>query len=133
MNGLAIAAIIVQVIFFLVLARVIMSWLPLITNKPLDYSNPLVKFLIDVTEPLLAPLRRQRLSQQPSAPLGHPRRRDTSAPDRGDDQHSSPFGPLPIHSRDCIIRTPVRQSGPTRTRVLNKRRMEPPPALIQRN
>ena len=58
MNGLAIAAIIVQVIFFLVLARVIMSWLPLITNKPLDYSNPLVKFLIDVTEPLLAPLRR---------------------------------------------------------------------------
>ena len=58
MNGLAIAAIIVQIIFFLVLARVIMSWLPMITNKPLDYSNPLVKFLIDITEPLLAPLRR---------------------------------------------------------------------------
>ena len=49
---------IVQIIFFLVLARVIMSWLPMITNKPLDYSNPLVKFLIDITEPLLAPLRR---------------------------------------------------------------------------
>lgn len=58
MNGLGIAAIIVQIVFFLVLARVIMSWLPLITNKPLDYSNPLIKFLIDVTEPLLAPLRR---------------------------------------------------------------------------
>ena len=58
MSGLGVAAIIVQIIFFIVLARVIMSWLPLITNKPLDYGNPLVKFLIDVTEPILAPLRR---------------------------------------------------------------------------
>lgn len=58
MSGLGIAAIIVQMIFFIVLARVIMSWFPLITNRPLDYSNPLVKFLMDVTEPILAPLRR---------------------------------------------------------------------------
>jgi uncharacterized protein YggT (Ycf19 family) len=58
MNGFAIAAIVVQMIFFIVLARVIMSWVPLITNKPLDYRNPFIKFLIDVTEPLLAPLRR---------------------------------------------------------------------------
>lgn len=58
MSGLGIAAIFVQIIFFIVLARVIMSWVPLITNKPLDYQNPFVKFLIDVTEPLLGPLRR---------------------------------------------------------------------------
>ena len=58
MSGLGIAAVLVQIIFFIVLARVIMSWVPLITNKPLDYRNPFVKFLIDVTEPLLGPLRR---------------------------------------------------------------------------
>ena len=58
MSGLGVAAILVQIIFFIVLARVIMSWLPLITNKPLDYANPFVKFLIDVTEPMLGPLRR---------------------------------------------------------------------------
>jgi YggT family protein len=58
MSVIGIAYIIVQAVFFLVLARVIMSWIPMFTNKPLDYSNPLVKFLIDVTEPLLAPARR---------------------------------------------------------------------------
>lgn len=58
MSALGLAAVIVQVFFFIVLARVIMSWIPLITNKPLDYSNPIVKFLIDVTEPVLAPMRR---------------------------------------------------------------------------
>ena len=58
MNGVGIAAIILQVFFFIVLARVLMSWLPMITNKPLDYSNPIVKFLIDITEPVLAPMRR---------------------------------------------------------------------------
>ncbi|PZC49978.1 MAG: YggT family protein [Chloroflexi bacterium] len=58
MNGVEIAAIILQVFFFIVLARVLMSWLPMITNKPLDYSNPIVKFLTDITEPVLAPMRR---------------------------------------------------------------------------
>ncbi len=58
MSALGLAAVIVQVFFFIVLARVIMSWIPLITNKPLDYGNPIVKFLIDVTEPVLAPMRR---------------------------------------------------------------------------
>ncbi|MXY79272.1 MAG: YggT family protein [Chloroflexi bacterium] len=58
MSALGLAAVVLQVFFFIVLARVIMSWIPLITNKPLDYSNPIVKFLIDVTEPLLAPMRR---------------------------------------------------------------------------
>ncbi len=58
MNPIGIAAVILQLFFFIVLARVIMSWIPLVTNKPLDYNNPIVKFLVDVTEPLLAPMRR---------------------------------------------------------------------------
>jgi YggT family protein len=58
MSALGLAAVILQVFFFIVLARVIMSWIPLITNKPLDYGNPIVKFLTDVTEPVLAPMRR---------------------------------------------------------------------------
>lgn len=43
---------------FVLLARVLMSWIPMFTNRPLDPYNPLVKFLLDVTEPVLAPLRR---------------------------------------------------------------------------
>ena len=58
MNPIGIAAVILQLFFFIVLARVIMSWIPLITNKPLNYGNPIVKFLVDVTEPVLAPMRR---------------------------------------------------------------------------
>ena len=58
MNPIGIAAVILQLFFFIVLARVIMSWIPLVTNKPLDYNNPIVKFLVDVTEPVLAPMRR---------------------------------------------------------------------------
>ena len=34
------------------LARVLMSWIP-----NLDYSNPLARFLYQVTEPVLAPIR----------------------------------------------------------------------------
>ena len=44
--------------FFIVLLRVLMSWVPMFTQRPLDYSNPLVKILLDLTEPVLAPLRR---------------------------------------------------------------------------
>ncbi len=43
---------------FVLLARVLMSWVPMFTNRPLDPSNPIVKFLLDITEPVLAPLRR---------------------------------------------------------------------------
>ncbi len=43
---------------FILLGRVLMSWVPMFTNRPLDPYNPLVKFLLDVTEPVLAPLRR---------------------------------------------------------------------------
>lgn len=47
-----------QIYSFVLLARVLMSWIPMFTNRPLDPYNPLVKLLLDVTEPLLAPLRR---------------------------------------------------------------------------
>lgn len=42
-----------QIYSLILLARVFMSWLPNI-----DRSNPLVKMLYDVTEPVLAPVRR---------------------------------------------------------------------------
>ncbi len=48
----------IQIYMFILLARVLMSWIPMFTNRPLDPYNPLVKFLLDVTEPLLAPMRR---------------------------------------------------------------------------
>jgi YggT family protein len=35
------------------LARVLMTWIP-----NLDYRNPIVRFLINVTEPILEPVRR---------------------------------------------------------------------------
>ena len=44
--------------FFIVLLRVLMSWVPMFTQRPLDYSNPIVKILLDLTEPVLSPLRR---------------------------------------------------------------------------
>ena len=39
-----------QLIF---LARVLLSWFPNV-----DHSNPLIKFIYDVTEPILRPIRR---------------------------------------------------------------------------
>lgn len=38
---------------FILLARVLMTWIP-----NLDYRNPIVRFLINVTEPVLEPIRR---------------------------------------------------------------------------
>ncbi len=55
---LRILGITIQIYSFVLLARVLMSWVPMFTNRPLDPSNPFVKFLLDVTEPVLAPLRR---------------------------------------------------------------------------
>ncbi len=55
---LRILGITIQIYSFILLARVLMSWVPMFTNRPLDPSNPLVKVLLDVTEPVLAPLRR---------------------------------------------------------------------------
>ena len=49
---------ILRIYSFINLGRVLMSWVPMFTQRPLNYSNPLVKILMDVTEPVLAPLRR---------------------------------------------------------------------------
>ncbi len=58
MDGIGIILTLLQILFFLILARVIISWIPMFTNRPLDYSNPILKLIFDLTEPLLAPLRR---------------------------------------------------------------------------
>lgn len=47
---------------FLVLARVLLSYFPNV-----DYSNPIVRFLFDVTEPILAPIREFIREQFPDA------------------------------------------------------------------
>jgi len=41
-----------QIYSLILLARVIMTWIP-----NLDYSNPIVKLLLDLTEPVLKPIR----------------------------------------------------------------------------
>ncbi|OPL08010.1 MAG: hypothetical protein AVO33_02745 [delta proteobacterium ML8_F1] len=41
----------VNVVNYLILARVIMSWFVR------DYSNPIVQFIYQITEPILAPFR----------------------------------------------------------------------------
>jgi len=43
---------ILQIFQLILLARVLMSWFP-----NLDYSNPIVRFLYDITEPILKPVR----------------------------------------------------------------------------
>lgn len=43
---------VLQIFQLILLARVLMSWFP-----NLDYSNPIVRLLYDVTEPVLKPVR----------------------------------------------------------------------------
>jgi len=57
-DALDIIAQILRIYGFIVFGRVLLSWVPMFTQKPLDYSNIFVKFLMDVTEPVLAPVRR---------------------------------------------------------------------------
>lgn len=56
-EALVVIGTVIQIYSFILLARVLMSWIPMFTNRPLDPSNPLVRFLLEVTEPVLAPLR----------------------------------------------------------------------------
>ena len=49
---------ILEVYAFILLGRVIASWIPVFTNRPLDHGNPLVRILWELTEPVLAPIRR---------------------------------------------------------------------------
>jgi YggT family protein len=37
--------------------RVLVSWIPLITSKPIDEGNPLIQALRAVTDPLIEPVR----------------------------------------------------------------------------
>ena len=57
-EALTIIATAIYIYSFVLLGRVLMSWVPMFTNRPLDPYNPIVKFMLDVTEPVLAPLRR---------------------------------------------------------------------------
>ncbi len=41
-----------QIYSYLLLARVLMTWIP-----NLDYGNPIVQFLLQATEPVLRPIR----------------------------------------------------------------------------
>lgn len=53
---------ILQLYNFLILARVILSYFPNV-----DYSNPLVRFLYEATEPVLQPIREFLREQFPQA------------------------------------------------------------------
>ncbi len=64
MSGLDITLRIIEIYSLIIFARIIVSWIPLFTQRPLDTSNPLIRFLFDVTEPLLAPIRRFALVGQ---------------------------------------------------------------------
>jgi YggT family protein len=48
----SIIGLILTIFELVLLARVLLSWLP-----DVDRSNPIVRFLYDVTEPVLAPIR----------------------------------------------------------------------------
>ncbi len=55
---IAIVAWLIRIYSFVILARVLMSWVPMFTGRPLDPYNPIVNALLTVTEPVLAPVRR---------------------------------------------------------------------------
>ncbi len=57
-EAITIIATVIQIYSFVLLARVLMSWVPMFTGRPLDPSNPIVNFLLTITEPVLAPVRR---------------------------------------------------------------------------
>ena len=48
----------VNLYMLIMFLRVLMSWVPMFTNRPLDPYNPIVRVLLAATEPVLAPLRR---------------------------------------------------------------------------
>lgn len=48
----------IQLYMIIMFLRVLMSWVPMFTNRPLDPYNPVVRVLLAATEPILSPLRR---------------------------------------------------------------------------
>ena len=55
---LEILVLVLRIYGFIILARVLMNWVPMFTGRPLDPYNPIVNFLLTITEPILAPVRR---------------------------------------------------------------------------
>lgn len=49
---LGLLVLVLQIYQFILLARVLLSWFP-----DIDRSNPLIRFLYDITEPVLQPIR----------------------------------------------------------------------------
>ncbi len=49
---------VIQLYMIIMFLRVLMSWVPMFTNRPLDPYNPVVRVLLAATEPVLSPLRR---------------------------------------------------------------------------
>jgi YggT family protein len=53
MNGvLGIIFLLLQIFEFILIARMLLSWFPNI-----DYSNPIIQLIFDITEPVLRPIR----------------------------------------------------------------------------
>lgn len=52
MNIIVLLVSLLNIYTFIILARVLMTWIP-----NLDYRNPIVRFLIEATEPVLKPIR----------------------------------------------------------------------------
>lgn len=52
-----IVALLFQVVYLLILARILMSWLPMMGVR-LDPYNPIVRFLMESTDIFLEPFRR---------------------------------------------------------------------------
>lgn len=52
MNPLILLVYLLNIYTFIVLARVLLTWIP-----NLDYNNPIVRFLFQATEPVLRPIR----------------------------------------------------------------------------
>ena len=48
----------IQLYMIVMFLRVLMSWVPMFTNRPLDPYNPVVRVLLAATEPVFSPLRR---------------------------------------------------------------------------
>lgn len=49
---MAILGFLLDIALLIIMARVLLSWFP-----DIDRSNPLVRFLYDITEPILQPIR----------------------------------------------------------------------------
>lgn len=54
---LSVLLLIIDILTLLILARVLVSWLPMFGIR-IDPYNPIIRFLFTVTDPLLEPIRR---------------------------------------------------------------------------